>query len=209
MRMLLVESVDGLGAAERASLEAAGHTVLSCFEPGSGLEDMCTAWNGQGGCPLDSHDIDVAVLVRGEDDGRPVPREDGVRCAARAGIPVVEVGRSAGDPFARLLAARADASDVVETAVEAAEGAMHALEAAIVGRVDGAVRHAGLDPAAATCHAARHGTALDVRVSVPGGSALTQTQKEAIAVRAFDAVREAVGPRRPEQVRISVGADAS
>jgi hypothetical protein len=206
MRMLLVESVDGVGAPDAARLEQAGHEVARCFDAGTGPDGMCVAWNGKN-CPLDDG-IDAAIVVRDVEAGRPTAREDGVRCAARAGVPVVEVGRSAGDPFASFLAGRADADDVVEAAVEAAAGPLHELERAIVGRVDIAVRRAELDPATVQCRAHRNGSALDVRVEMAGGGELTQAQKEAIAVRAFDAVRENGGPRRPEQVRISVGGRA-
>lgn len=204
MRMLLVESAEGLGHSEAEALMAAGHEVVTCFEPGSTDDGLCLAWRGRN-CPLDVARVDVAVVVRGSDDTGPTPREDGVRCAARARVPVVEVGRSAADPFGRLLAGRADPGEVVATAVRAGEAPLRELELAVLGRVDRPIRNAGVDPSTVSCHAGRRGELLDVRVEVGAEPALSALERQAIAARALDAVRDAGRPRRAEQIHVSVG----
>ncbi len=88
MKVLLVEGVPGVGAPAESELRAAGHLVVGC-EPAD-PSSPCRGLEAVGDCPLDGHDIDVAVVSRAGSDL--VPSERGALCAARQRIPVVVVG---------------------------------------------------------------------------------------------------------------------
>jgi hypothetical protein len=88
VRVLLVEGDVGAAAAAETELRAAGHEIVGCeaadaSAPCRGLEPI-------GECPLDAHDIDVAVV--GRRGGPLAPSERGALCAARHRIPVVIAG---------------------------------------------------------------------------------------------------------------------
>jgi hypothetical protein len=88
MKVLLVEGATGIGASAESELRAAGHVVVGCepAEPSS----PCRGLEAIGDCPLDGHDIDVAVVSRAS--GELTPSERGALCAARHRIPVVVAG---------------------------------------------------------------------------------------------------------------------
>jgi hypothetical protein len=88
MKVLLVEGAAGVGAAAESELRAAGHVVVGCdpAEPSS----PCRGLETLGDCPLDHHDIDVAVVSRAGSEM--TPGERGALCAARHRIPVVITG---------------------------------------------------------------------------------------------------------------------
>ncbi len=88
MKVLLVEGVPGAGSEAEAQLREAGHVVLGCdaadpSSPCRGLEVMPD-------CPLDSGDVDVAVVSRVDADL--TASERGALCAARHRVPVVVSG---------------------------------------------------------------------------------------------------------------------
>jgi hypothetical protein len=118
LEVLVIESHRGAAAAAVHDLEAAGHHVRRCYDedrhgfPCRGVVDVAQ-------CPLARH-ADVALLVRGRVAPHPTALEQGATCAIRAGIPLVEAGPAALDPFEHWLAARVD-HDVVATC-EAAAG---------------------------------------------------------------------------------------
>src|SRR3546814_13181207 len=66
-------------------------------------------------CPLEGH-IDVALLVRPRIAPRPTAVEDGVTCALRAGVPLVEQGSEVLDPYGPWVALRThtDADSVAD-----------------------------------------------------------------------------------------------
>ena len=90
MRVLMLESHPGVGAAAVAELVAAGHTIARC---GTESHDFpCRGIAGDGQCPLDEH-VDVAVLAR-EPGVSHV--EYGAVCAARSRVPVLDVSAGPG-----------------------------------------------------------------------------------------------------------------
>ena len=88
MKVLLVEGEVGAAAAAQRELRAAGHQVVGCEADDPSAP--CRGLEPTGECPLDAHDIDVAVVGR---VGGPLkPSERGALCAARHRIPVVIAG---------------------------------------------------------------------------------------------------------------------
>lgn len=92
MDVLLVESEPGLGADAARILSGAGHSVVRCV---TGNEvGPCVGLADSGLCPLDHHEISVAVVARAAGELR--PGEHGALCAARYRIPVVTTTDEAG-----------------------------------------------------------------------------------------------------------------
>lgn len=183
--VLVLESRRGAAAGAARDLARAGHRVHRCHDPADdgfpclGLAD--------GECPLDGH-VDVAVLARDGGGPQPTPLEDGVSCALRAGVPVVEAGPADDDdPFAEWLTARAEpGADLVATTEHAAEQARQAMSRTILTVVAPLLADAGISPRAARCTVAPQGRALHVRIDVP--TAVDEGLQNALAVRALAAL---------------------
>lgn len=118
MRLLVVETDPHAGDTVRASLEAAGHQVVSCFAPGAG-SFPCNALT-EAGCPVDDS-LDGVVVVRARPWPRPTPLERGVICALRVGVPLVVAGNRALDPWTPWATAGLDGTEGVVAACEARE----------------------------------------------------------------------------------------
>jgi len=165
-----------------AALEAAGHHVHRCYEPGSpGFP--CRALEASGTCPLD-HGIDLALVVRDRIEPRPTRYETGVSCAIRAGVPVIERGPAVLDPFEPWLVGRIEDDDLAAGLRTAARRASARLCRRILDRVCTVIH----DPDAAAaigCQLERDGTDLVVRVT---GPALGTRTEQAVAVRVLDAI---------------------
>src|SRR5688572_4567734 len=116
--VLLIESRPGIAEQTARDLAAAGHRVHRCHEQGMPAFP-CTALTQPGSCPLDGH-VDVALLVRSRVQPRPTQAEDGVSCAIRAGIPLVEQGTSTLDPFDPWVTRRISSANEVEAALDEA-----------------------------------------------------------------------------------------
>lgn len=99
MEVLVVESEPGAAAIAIAQLEAAGHRVTRCHEPGQ-RPFPCVGLD-PGRCPLENDAIDVELTVRARTNPRPSPLEDGVTCVLRHHAPVVAAGRTTINPFAQ------------------------------------------------------------------------------------------------------------
>lgn len=183
--VLLLESHPWVADSAAASLEAAGHRLHRCHEPGA-VGYACSGLVAGGTCPLDGH-VDVAVVVRSGAAAGPTPHEDGVRCALRARVPLVEVGEEAGDPFAAWLTVRADEDDVVGACGRAVELARGPLAAAVVEGAAPTLRSAGIDPSAVRCTFEASWPVMDVHVHVD--APLDRRLEQAVGVRAFDALR--------------------
>ena len=63
LRVLVIESEPGAAATACAELEAAGHTTFHCHEPHAPTFPCNTLISGKQ-CPLDTVDIDVALVAR-------------------------------------------------------------------------------------------------------------------------------------------------
>lgn len=187
VRVLVVESHRGLASVAASTLEAAGHEVHRCFGPDdSGFP--CVGMQGQP-CPVE-HGVDVVFLHRAGSTARPTPLEDGVLCALRAGVPVVEArARTAVvDPFGAFVSAWVDPKEPAVDAVErAALGRYEDLADTVLARVDPLLAHAGLGAGDVTCEVVREDGALQVliRTRTPVPALVAQS----LAVRALDAVR--------------------
>src|SRR3546814_20188340 len=111
MDVLLIQSRPGAARAAAESLEAAGHRVHLCHEPGEPAFP-CKGLVDPSSCPLEGH-IDVALLVRPRIAPRPTAVEDGVTCALRAGVPLVEPGSELLDPSGPWVTLRTHTDDAV------------------------------------------------------------------------------------------------
>ena len=207
LQVLLLESHPFEGAEAEAALAAAGHEVVRCHGPSSdGFP--CAGLVDRAACPLRAG-VDVAVDVRRARDGDPTALEDGVGCALRGGVPVVEVAHAPGDggssPFGRWTTPTGP--DLVASAEAASAGAFDGLRAEIVARIEPLFVANGvpaLPPTPGTppkrtieCEIERDGRRLIVHlVGPPVGSALRQ----AASVRAYDVVRE--GDRTFDEIRL-------
>jgi len=187
LNVLVAESHPGLAASAMAALEAAGHRVHRCYEPGHRWSP-CAALQGEP-CPLEGP-IDVAYLRRLSMTPRPTPLEDGVRCALRRRIPVVEGGRSVLDPFEPFIDSCVEHEHDVVAAVEAAaEHRYEPLRADVLRRIGPLLQAAGLGDEDVTCRIEPRGVDLDVHLELD--AAEDRRLDQALGVRTLDAVRAA------------------
>lgn len=193
LAVLVLESHDGVAAAVAESLESAGHRLFRCHEPGA-ANFPCAALADGGACPLDAG-IDVAVTVRTQSPW-PTAREDGVACALRAGVPVVEVNDGTPSPF--LGRTFPGCADVVTSCEAAARARFEPLERDVVRRLAPLAARKGVAREDLSCEVHKHGDALEVRVV---GPAVPMALQQAFSVRVLDAVR---GARLPYG-EVSVG----
>ena len=179
-------------------LERAGHRVHRCHDAGEPAFP-CRGIADAADCPLDGP-IDVVLVVRPHVHPNPSVLEDGVACAIRAGVPVVEDGSSILDPFAPWVTSRVGDGSVTEACEQAAALGYEPVVEDILRRCAPVLDAAGVDPASATCSIELVWPRLQVHVEVP--AALSSGQREALAVRALDAVRS--GRRTYEKVDVKV-----
>lgn len=197
LNVLVAESHPGLAASDVAALEAAGHTVHRCYEPGQ-RGFPCTAVHGQP-CPLDGP-IDVAYLHRLPMTPRATPLEDGVRCALRQEVPVVEHSASLLDPFEPFVTAWATDGDVVATIEDVAEHRHDPLQLDVLQRIAPLLQSSGISADHVACQVVPVGLDLQIRLVVDGPE--NARLDAALSVRALDAVRAA--GRRFGHVDVSV-----
>jgi hypothetical protein len=143
----------------------------------------------------------VALIVRSRDALSPTALEQGAACAIRAGVPLVEAGPAALDPYEPFLAARAG-DDIVSTCKAASEGALDDLRGAILRLVAPTLASAGIPTGQTVCRVEPAATRMQVTFDLP--VAVTPAVKQAVAVRVLDAVRCA--PRTYGPVQVSVHA---
>jgi hypothetical protein len=180
--VLVVESHQRIAYEAEATLLAAGHRAHRCH----GRDDLgfpCRAITDPGSCPIDAG-IDVALLVRQHVMPRPTPLEVGVNCAIRAGIPIVEKGPAALDPYDRWLTLRSDGEDIVGDVVTAAQWGLDPLREEILRQI-GSVMPDDRETEAIECRFERNGRDLVVHLS---GPPLPEELTQAMAVRAIDAI---------------------
>lgn len=183
--VLVMESHTGTADLATAALEAAGHRVHRCHEPGD-REFACTELVRPGSCPLNAP-IDVALLVRRGVTPTPTVLEDGMRCAIRARVPVVEDGTESLDPFEPWLGRRVVGGDVVGAVEAAAERAFEPLEREVLQRIEGLLSVAGIASERVTCRVMADWPRLLIHLDV--AAAIETSVEQALAVRALDAVR--------------------
>jgi hypothetical protein len=197
--VLIIESYRGAAAAAAHALEAAGHTTSRCHDDDS-RGFPCRGVLDPADCPLDSHP-DVALLVRRRIDPRPTPLEQGVSCAIRAGVPLVEVGRDVLDPYEPWLAGRVeDGADVVRACEAVGGAALDDLQRAVMRVASPLLTGLGLSPHEVACRVEPDAARLHVHFDLP--LAVGPGVEQALAVRVLDAVR--AGGRTYGAVGVSV-----
>lgn len=198
--VLLIESRPDAGADAAAGLEAAGHRVLRCHEPGAPAFPCAALLEGSS-CPVDDG-VDLALLVRPVIAPRPSSSEEGVTCAIRAGLPIVEQGSDVLDPFDTWVTSRVRHDGDV---VAACEGALDVgddrLQRYVVQRIAGVLERSGLSTDAVAARVVHADRTLEVHLDL---RATPDAKRDhALTVRAFDAVRT-VRPRHTAQTRVYV-----
>ncbi len=199
--VLLIESHPGVATSRAEELEVAGHRVHRCWAPtverghADDGREPCTGVTGSG-CPIDAG-VDVALLVRRGVSPRVRVTESGVGCAIRAGVPVVEDGAVALDPFGPYIARRAG-TDVARACEQAVDEVWSQVEATLRRTTAHLLAEEGIDPEDVHLRAEVTDDALVVRIE---GPAMGPRLRQALAVRAADALREL--PHRSERVDIS------
>jgi hypothetical protein len=184
--VLVVESSPRAGAAAVAALEASGHRVHRCHDDDH-RGFSCRGMTEDQGCPVEQG-IDVALLVRSRVMPKPTAFEDGVRCAIRAGVPLVEDGPEVLDPFAPWVADRLEPGADVVGAVEAAvDNGFDPLRRRIEARIAPLASSIGVEPTAVRSRIERVGSSLEVHLDLP--VAVPKSAAQALAVRVLDAVR--------------------
>jgi hypothetical protein len=182
--VLVIESRPGAAAEAVRALEEAGHRPLTCRDEASGLP--CRGVASPDDCPL-AHRPDVALLVRSRVDPRVTSLETGARCALRAGVPVVESGSAALDPFEPWLAGRVGAEGVVAACEAGAARALDELRREIFRRVAPTLSAVGIPVCDARCTVEDVDLRLRVRFDLP--APVDRAVQQALAVRVLDALR--------------------
>jgi len=191
MDVLVMETRGHYADVSIAQLEEAGHRVHRCFAPGD-KGFPCRGVSSPDECPIDEG-VDVALVVRPRGVPQATILEAGVTCALRAGVPVVEDGQAALDPFESWITRRVDDAGVVA----ACEGAVVDGWASLRDRIERRALRlmGGTDSAGPLGYDfERQGHRLKVRLS---GPPLPDDVVHALAVRAVDAAR-AEGHRAQE-----------
>lgn len=183
--VLVLENGPGGARAAIEQLEAAGHRVHRCHDAGQ-PSFPCRGVVDAASCPLDGP-IDVALIVRHHVHPQPSPLEDGVSCALRAGIPVVEEGPSIRDPYEPFITSRVTGTSVAEACEEAVAIGYRPLTEDILARCGPLFASSGIDTAQVGCHVELAWPRLLVHIEVP--KPVSSGTREALAVRALDAVR--------------------
>jgi hypothetical protein len=197
--VLLLESHPGVGAESAAALTAAGHRVSRCVDEGSAGDFPCRGVGETADCPVNRH-IDVALVVRREDDTEPTVREHGVTCAVRAGIPLIEDGPELADPYAPFVVERVEA-DLVAACERAAKEPAREISRVVLDSLGGLLDAGGFDRTAVECQVVQ--VEGRVRIDVSIGEPIDERTQQTLAVRAFDAVRDRT-PVNADKVDISV-----
>lgn len=189
----MIESHRGTGERAARELEAAGHSVVRCFDDGS-ASFPCRGLTNAEECPT-NQPADVALLVRPGVNPRPTGYEAGIQCALRAGIPVVEDGTAILDPYADWIQRR-----VRHDVVGACEAAVVAFDEEIIGEIRGHIdvilERLGIDPEEVAVRLDRIGRFHVILEGPPIGP----QDEQLLSVRVSDAIRDSVRPIGPIDV---------
>jgi hypothetical protein len=88
LNVMVLESEYGAADEARAELVEAGHVVSQCHDRGQPTFP-CRGIVDAASCPLNSHTVDLALVVRSRVRSQPAPSEDGVCCALMKHVPLV------------------------------------------------------------------------------------------------------------------------
>lgn len=179
-------------------LVAAGHRVHRCHDPAA-PSFPCRGLDDPSECPLEGA-IDVALLVRHHVHPHPSPLEDGVACAIRAGVPLVEQGPEILDPYTPWVTARVGHESVAAACEQAVVTAFEPIADDVLQRCAVVLEAAGMSAEGVECRLELEWPRLIVHIDVPGPAA--KGLREALAVRALDAVQ--AGRRSYDKVNVQV-----
>jgi hypothetical protein len=197
LQVMVIESHPGVAGTAEAELVAAGHQVRRCHDA-DGPGFPCRGVTGSRDCPLD-HPIDVALLVRRGVAPRPTTMEEGVTCALRARVPIVEDGTDLFDPFSELLADRVPPfGDAVTVCEAVARHATEPLEHRVRDAFAPVLTRHGLQPDEVGVQARYDGDVLRLHVTVD--RPVTSTLRGLLCITAADATRSAARPRASVEV---------
>lgn len=190
MRVLVLESERHSADEAIGRLEAAGHEVVRCHEP-AWQAFPCVGMHGD--CPVEDG-VDSAVVVRNRGYGLPSPFEDGARCAARHGVPIVVIGDASTNPFEAWTAAHTTVDAVSEAVEDAATKPLPHLTATATNTLRDFLAREGIPGAgSATVHRAASGLTVDLHLDADLDAELF----EQAALRVMAAVRriDSTSPR--------------
>lgn len=144
MRILCVGTDRHAAGAATDRLRAVGHQVVGCYRDPAGPAFPCRGLERSDTCPLDDPDgLDAVLTVRRRPHPHPMPRERGVACALRRGIPLVVAGNPSLNPFewwTQVTVAGDDVATACEKAATAAlEDTANALAAELRRLLDGQI----------------------------------------------------------------------
>jgi hypothetical protein len=186
LNVLVVENEPGAADDAAEELRAAGHSVLTCHEPGEGAFP-CRGVLDPRTCPLRAQAVDVALLVRAGVRATPDAREDGARCALTQRVPLVVAGDPVLDPYdefaTRTLGRTHDVVDACELAATAPIETLGRRATEVLQEVCGPMPA----PAASVRVTRRAGR---LRVAVSHADRMTKDQRSRAAVRIAMALRE-------------------
>jgi len=184
--VLVLESSPAAADEAAADLDRAGHRLHRCYDAGE-RGFPCKGVLAPSTCPIEQG-VDVAVLVRPRVAPRPTPLETGVSCAVRAGIPLIEVGGEALDPFGPWVTARLGQGGigVADACTSVAERTLDPLLARVRRHVAQTMATLAPSRGPVTCVLRRSGPGLHIELS---GPRLGKDVQHALALRVADAVR--------------------
>ncbi|HKY13641.1 MAG TPA: hypothetical protein VJM33_01860 [Microthrixaceae bacterium] len=193
LNVLVIENRPGAGDAAVDELVRGGHHIERCHEPGDHAFP-CKGLVDPESCPI--HRVDVALSVRHHVTPRPTRLEEGVTCALRAGIAVVEDGPDILDPFEPWLSGRVEGA-VATSCERAIEQSLRPLKDRLMAVTVPIARDAGVEPEAISWSVERSPGRVALRAR---GPALDVRTRSRLAVRALDALRGS--PCRRDQVDV-------
>ncbi len=185
LNLLIMESHVGAADLAAEQLQAEGHTVHRCHD-GDGTAFPCIGVAEPDGCPIDQS-VDVALLVRRGVGPTPTPLEDGVPCALRAGIPVVEDGTDLLDPYAEFITTRVGTGEsIVDACERAVTEAMAPLESEVAAALVPFLEANGLGAGDCPVEMESRGDLLRIHLHTGGMEPMLTGQ---LSVKAADTVR--------------------
>jgi len=184
LNVMVLENEAGAASMATEELRLAGHTVLSCHDS-ERAPFPCRGVTAPASCPLHSHKVDVALVVRTGSRAQPTLGEDGARCALVHRVPLVVAGAPLFDPFDEYASRTLDRTyDVVESCVEAAGAAIEPLSDRATQLLRELVPHLPEVGAEVTRRAGRLG------VHISNGQEMTRHERAQISVRIMMCLRE-------------------
>jgi hypothetical protein len=184
LNVMVLESEPDAANIAGQELRDAGHTVLSCHDAGH-ASFPCRGVTQPAGCPLSSHKVDVALVVRSGNRAQPTLGEDGARCALVHRVPLVVAGTPLFDPFDEFATRTLDRTyDVVETCEQAAAAPITELGDRATQVLNELVERLP----DATAEVTRRAGRLDVHVR--NGRDMTRHERAQVSVRIMMTLRE-------------------